>query len=106
MPQKIWRGWVCDLDERPVPKREIDSLRQKLLSPVTRAIEFLKLGVGRSSTHPRIVAAFFDHERSQLVDEIGPEEFLYLSGREAAVAGLVLLDPFIVDRMRASRLRA
>jgi hypothetical protein len=39
--EKIFGGWAYDLDERPVSKTETDALRQTLLTPVTRAIEFL-----------------------------------------------------------------
>lgn len=51
--EKICGGWAHDLDERPVPKTETDALRQELLSPVTRAIEFLNGGAG----DPLLIAA-------------------------------------------------
>jgi hypothetical protein len=44
--EKIFGGWMYDLDERPVSRTETDLLRQKLLKPVTRAIEFLNGGTG------------------------------------------------------------
>jgi hypothetical protein len=51
--EKICSGWAYDLDERPVLKTETDALRQKLLSPVTRAIEFLN----GASGDPLLIAA-------------------------------------------------
>jgi hypothetical protein len=51
--EKIFGGWEYDLDERPVAKTETDALEQKLLNPVTRAIEFLNGGSG----DPILIAA-------------------------------------------------
>jgi hypothetical protein len=51
--EKVFGGWADDLDERPVLSTETDALRQKLLIPVTGAIEFLN---GRSGD-PLLVAA-------------------------------------------------
>ena len=39
--EKVCHGWAYDLDERPVSRAEINGLRQKLLNPVVRAIDFL-----------------------------------------------------------------
>jgi hypothetical protein len=46
--EKICGGWAYDLDERPVSKAETDALRQRLLNPVTGAIEFLNERSGDS----------------------------------------------------------
>jgi len=44
--EKIFGGWMYDLDERPVSKTETVALRQKLQNLVARAIEFLNGGTG------------------------------------------------------------
>jgi hypothetical protein len=51
--EKICGGWAYDLDERPVSKTETDALQQKVLNPVTRAIEFLN----GASGDPLLIAA-------------------------------------------------